>query len=344
MIDNKLRQFIENIPKAELHIHLDSVYPDLLLRAAKRNNVDLPFTTMEEANAWYVFKDLEEFLQKWKVTTSVLQTEEDYYEVAYEMGKDMQQENILRREAMFTYAAAHEGRVELDVMLKGLEQGRKAAKKDFDVDLFFIADIDRTISPDRSLKYIEDIIPYKDEVGILGVGFDCQEIDYPAGPHKPAFQLARENGFYLSAHCGEEDVPGAAGVWDIIENMQPDRIDHGNQSIREEKLVQYLVDKQIPLTSCPMSNVTIHAYNDISEHPIIALRDKGVFVTLNSDDPPFMQNNLTDNYVRLTNAFDLSYDDIAGLARNSFMASYASEDEKQKYISKLDEWLSNNKV
>lgn len=342
MIDNNLKQFIEAIPKAELHNHLDAVYPDLLLRLAERNNIDLPFTTIEEANAWYVFKDLEDFLQKLVISNSVLLTKEDYYDVAYEMGKDMMQQNILRREAMFTYAAGHEGRVELDVMLNGLARGRIAAKKDFDVDLFFIADIDRTISPDRSLKFIEDIIPYKDDIGIVGVGFDCQAIGYPAEPHKPAFRLARENGFYLTGHSGEEDAAGPEGVWDIIENIEPDRIDHGNQAIHDDKLVKHLVDTQIPLTLCPMSNVALHVYNDISEHPIIALRDKGVFVTLNSDDPSFMQNNLIDNYVRLTNAFDLSCDDIAELARNGFIASFASDDEKQNYLQQLDGWLSKN--
>lgn len=344
MIDNKLKQFIENIPKAELHIHLDSIPPELLLRFAKRNSVDLPFSSVEEFNTWYVLKDLEDFMQKYTLSTSVLQTEEDYYEIAFELGKAMKQQNILRCETMFTYAAAHEGRVELDVMFSGLVRGRIAAKEEFNVDLYYIAEIDRTISPDRSLKYIEQITPYKDEVGLLGIGFDCQEAGYPAGPHKDAFELARENGFYLSAHCGEEYSVGPEVIWEVIESVNPNRIDHGNQAIRDDKLVKLLAESQIPLTLCPMSNVALQVYNDVSEHPIIDLREKGVFVTLNSDDTTMINNNnnLTFNYTCLADAFNLSYSDIVGLARNSFLASYASKDEKQNYLSQFDAWLSKN--
>ena len=344
MIDKTLKRFIESIPKADLHVHLDSVPPGLLLRLAGRNGVDFPFKTVEEFNTWYVLKDLDDFMQKYTITTSVLLTEEDYRDVVYEMGMNMKQQNILRCEAMFTYAAAHEGRVELDVMLDGLALGRKAVKEEFGVDLYFLADIDRTIGPNRSLKYIEDIIPYRDDVGILGVGLDCQETGYPAGPHKPAFELARNNGFLLSAHGGEEHAAGPRAIWEIIESVKPDRIDHGNQAIRDDELVTYLADTQVPLTLCPMSNVSIQVYSDITEHPIIALRDRGVLVTLNSDDNTMMNNsnNLVYNYICLANAFDLSYADIASLARNGFIASYASETEKTKYISQLDGWLSEN--
>ena len=142
-----IKQFIREIPKAELHLHLDSVPPELLLRSARRNNVELPFSDVEGAIEWYRFNDLEEFLQKWMVTTSVLVTETDYYEVALELGRDMQRQNIIRREVMFTYAAAHEGRVELDTMMKGLARGRRQVKDEFNLDLYFTADIDRTISP-----------------------------------------------------------------------------------------------------------------------------------------------------------------------------------------------------
>jgi adenosine deaminase len=344
MIDKTLKRFIESIPKADLHVHLDSVPPGLLLRLAGRNRVELPFKTVEEFNRWYVLKDLDDFMQKYAITTSVLLTEEDYRDVVHEMGMNMKQQNILRCEAMFTYAAAHEDRVELDVMLKGLALGREAVKEEFGVDLYFLADIDRTIGPDRSLQFIEDIIPYRDDVGILGVGFDCQETGYPAGPHKPAFELARNNGFLLSAHGGEEYAAGPQAIWEIIENVKPDRIDHGNQAIRDDELVTYLADTQIPLTLCPMSNVSIQVYSDITEHPIIALRDRGVFVTLNSDDNTMMNssNNLIYNYICLADAFGLNYSAIAGLARNSFIASYASEIEKRNYISQLDGWLAEN--
>ena len=338
-IESKLRGFVERMPKAELHLHFDSINPDVLIKVAKRNGLNLPYGTHAEALKWHNFKDLEEFLGKWLQTVEVMLTEEDYFEAAYDLGKDMERQNILRREAMFTYQAVHEHRVPLEVMMTGLARARKAIKEDFNRDLYFIADIDRTRSPESGINLVKSILPYSKSVGIIGVGFDCQEVGYPATPHKEAFKLARENGFFLSAHCGEEYASGPAGVWDIITNMNPDRIDHGNQSIRDEKLVQYLVETQIPLTLCPMSNVGIKVYNDISEHPAIPLRDKGAFVTINSDDPPFMKNDLVDNFCKLTKSFNLSNTELCDLARNSFIASYASDDQKQQYLKILDEWI-----
>ena len=335
-------QFIRDIPKAELHIHLDSVAPELLLRIAKRNNVVLPFADIESAIEWYQFDDLEEFLRKWKLTTNVLISELDYYEVALDLGRDMQRQNIVRREVMFTYAAAHEGRVELKTMMQGLACGRRQVKEEFNIDLFFIANIDRTISPTRSLQYVNDIAEYKDEVGILGIGLDCQETGYPAGIHKVAFKRARELGLKLSAHAGEEYAAGPGGVWDVINDLNVDRIDHGNQSIRDDALVHHIVKNNIPMTLCPISNVSINVYEAVKDHPIIALRDKGVSVTVNSDDPPFFRTDLIDNYIRLFEAFDLCKNDIVEFVRNSFRCSYATEDEKIKYMAKLDDWLNKN--
>lgn len=333
-----IKQFIREIPKAELHMHLDSVPPELLLRSARRNNVELPFSDVAGAIEWYRFSDLEEFLQKWMVTTSVLVTETDYYEVALELGRDMQRQNIVRREVMFTYAAAHEGRVELDTMMKGLARGRQQVKEEFSLDLYFTADIDRTISPERSLKYVDEIAAYKDEVGILGIGLDCQETGYPAGVHRDAFARARNLGFYLSAHCGEEYAAGPEGVWDVINDLDVDRIDHGNQAIRDEALIEHIVDNDIPMTLCPISNVSINIYESIADHPIIELRNRGATVTVNSDDPPFFQADLNDNYTQLAETFNLGVDDIIQLVRNSFTCSYATDEEKTAYLAALDDW------
>lgn len=344
MIDNALDQFIRGIPKAELHTHLDSVPPELLLRIAQRNNVELPFADVVGAYEWYQFSDLEEFLGKWKLTTDVLLTETDYYETALELGKDMQHQNIIRREVMFTYAAAHEGRVELDTIMKGLARGRNQVKEELKLDLYYIADIDRTISPERSLKYVNDIAAYKDEAGILGIGLDCQEVGYPAGIHQEAFKRARKLGFNLSAHAGEEYAAGPAGVWDVVNHLKVDRIDHGNQAIRDETLISHVIEHNIPMMLCPISNISINIYNSISEHPIIELRDKGVTVTVNSDDPPFFRADLIDNYIQLVEAFNLGFDDIVQFVRNSFTCSYASSKEKTAYLAHLDNWLKDNTI
>jgi adenosine deaminase len=339
-----LLRFIEGIPKAELHIHLDSAPASLLLRIAKRNDVTLPFNSLEEFNTWFVLTDLDDFMRKFKTLTSVLLTERDYFDVVCEFGRICHAQNILRCEAMFTFAAAHEGRVELDVLLSGLAEGRRAVKENFNVDIYFLADIDRTINPDRSLKYIRDIIPRKDEVGILGVGFDCEETGYPIGPHKKAFELARDHGLKLSAHAGEEFSAGPEAVWEVIDNIQPDRIDHGNQAIRDDKLLRHLASSQLPLTLCPMSNVAIQVYSKVEDHPIIALQERGLLVTINSDDNTMLgsRNDLVFNYKCVAEAFDLGFEDIIGLTRNGFAASYASTEDLRRYNTSLDAWLLVN--
>ena len=336
----ELKSFIERMPKAELHIHFDSINSEVLLRVADRNDLSLPYQTLQEAVEWHNFSDLDEFLHKWSQTVEVMLTEEDYYDAAYHLGKDMERQNILRREAMFTYQAVHAHRVPLEVMMSGLEQARKAIRKDFNRDLCFIADIDRTRSPESGIELVESIIPYADGVGIVGVGYDCQELGYPAKRHRQAFELARANGFFLSAHCGEEHDAGPAGVWDIIQQMNPDRIDHGNQSIRDANLVRHLSESQIPLTLCPLSNVCINVYDDISDHPAIKLRDEGVYVTINSDDPPFMYD-LVENFYKLAKAFELSRSEIYDLARNGINASYAAYDQKNQHLKELDDWFSD---
>jgi adenine deaminase len=339
-----LRDYIKNIPKAELHLHLDSIPAELLLSLAKRNGVELPFETKDQFKDWYVLEDLQDFMEKYVLIASVLQNEEDYSDLVQDFGRRAAAQNILRCELMFTYAAAHEGRIELSAVMNGLKQGRLAAKEKFDVDICFLADIDRAIDPARSIGYIEDILPYADDVGILGVGFDCQEYGYPAGPHKPAFDLARDNGLYISAHAGEEFISGPEAIWEVIENIAPDRLDHGNQAIRDNKLIDYLAETQLPLTMCPMSNVAIQAYSDISEHPAMRMIERGVFVTVNSDDVTMLrsENDLVYNYQCLADAFDLNHKQIADLARRSFLASYASDLDKRIYLSRLDKWLETN--
>ena len=336
----ELKSFIERMPKAELHVHFDSINPEVLLKVADRNDLGLPYQTIQEAVEWHNFRDLGEFLHKWSQTVEVMLTEEDYYDAAYHLGQDMERQNILRREAMFTYQAVHAHRVPLEVMMSGLEQARKAIRKDFNRDLCFIADIDRTSSSESGIELVESIIPYADRVGIVGIGYDCQELGYPAKRHRGAFELARANGFFLSAHCGEEYEAGPAGVWDIIQQMNPDRIDHGNQSIRDANLVRHLSESQIPLTLCPLSNVCINVYDNISEHPAIKLRDEGVLVTINSDDPPFMYD-LVENFYKLATAFELSRSEIYDLARNGINASYAAYNQKDQYLKELDDWFSD---
>jgi adenosine deaminase len=339
IVKSSLREFIRKIPKAELHVHMDTVDTGLLLRLAERNGVDLPFSTAATAAEWYTFRDLEEYLDKWKVITSVLQTEVDYYELTLSLGETMAEQQVLYCEAMFTYAGAHEHRVTLETMLAGLARGRDDVKRQHGVDLFFIADIDRTIAPERSLAFVDDLAPYREEAGIVAVGLDCEEAGYPASAHKKAFDRARELGFHLTAHAGEERAAGPESVWSAIRDLKVERVDHGNMSVQDDELVAYLVEHQIPLTFCPLSNVIINVYRSIEEHPIKELMDRGVLATINTDDYPLFRTSLNENLIAVAETFALTRDEIIGLVRNGFSSSFAPEADKQHYLPQLDAWL-----
>lgn len=342
MNEHQMRDFITRIPKAENHIHLDTVPPAVLLECASRNRVTLPFSTVEEAEAWYKFDNLQHFLGKWKATQEALRTEDDYALVVEHLGRDMKRQNIIWREAMFCFHQGQEARIGLEAELAGISRGRKLAKERHGVDIVFIANLDRTQSPEASLALVEALIPVAEECGIVGLGLESQEIGFPAGPHARAFDLAREAGLKLSAHCGEEFAAGPDGVWDVIRSLKPDRIDHGVQAIRDPSLVSYLKETQIPLMVAPISNVCLNIYSSLREHPIIALCDLGVKVTLNSDDPPFLKSDLIDNYMALVQNFGLSPGEIADLVRAGFSTSYAPDATKADHIALLDKWLEQN--
>jgi adenosine deaminase len=340
IVASSLRDFIRTIPKAELHVHMDTVETGLLLRLAERNGVELPFTTAAAAAEWYTFRDLEEYIAKWEVLTSVLQTERDYYELTLSLGEMMAGQHVLRCEAMFTYAGAHEGRVTLDTMLAGMARGREDVKKQHDIDIYFIADIDRTITPDRSLAFIDDLVPYREEAGIVAVGLDCAEAGYPASIHKRAFDRARELGFHLTAHAGEEWAAGPESVWSAIRDLGVERVDHGNMSVLDDQLVTHLVSHQIPLTFCPLSNLALNIYPSIEEHSIKELMDRGVVATVNTDDYPLFATSLNDNLIQVAETFALTQDEVVGLVRNGFTSCFAPEPEKQRYLNRLDAWLA----
>ncbi len=340
MIQKELRQLIEDIPKAEVHYHIDSVPPHLLLRFAERNKVKLPFDTLEGAKEYYKFKDLDEFLEVLQLTCSVIQTEEDYYEIALDSGREAKQQNIIYREAMFTYANdSHQGRgVAFETLMDGFSAGRKAVKEQYGVDLRFIAELDRTQSFERNMAAAKMYLEHKERFPLVAIGYDYAEMGYPACRHEEVFRYIKEHGMDRTAHCGEE--VGPESVWESIRCQDVYRLDHGVRSIEEEKLIDYLVGKEMLLTVCPISNVLVGAYPSIQEHPVHDLMKRGVKVCLNSDDPAFFGLNLIDNFIQVADVFELTEADVIGLVRNALLYNFSG----QEHLETIDNWLrSHNK-
>lgn len=336
-ISPKLKELICEIPKAELHCHIDSIPAKLLLRFADRNKVSLPFSDVKSAEKYIWDKKdgtLESFLEIWKITLCALHTEEDFYDMVIEFAKDAKEQNIIYREAMFSYFAHANRGVALDTVVNGLSAGWNEAKKRYDVDIRFIANIDRTIEPDKSFKFIKDITKYKEKLPIVSIGLDCAENGYPAYVHKEAFKLADKLGFYKTAHCGEDAE--AYSVWDCINNIRVDRIDHGFKSDKDEYLMDYLAEKKILLTMCPTSNMSSFTENP-QDYPFKLFMEKGIKICVNSDDPPYGHGNLIDNFCAVTEYFNLSEKDIITLAKNAFEYNYCGKE----YLEQVNNWIFN---
>ena len=338
-----LRRLVAEIPKAELHFHVDTPYPDLILRVAKRNGVELPFTDVEGFDRWVAsstgVKDLLERI--WVGSNRPFQHEEDYCDLILDMGKRMESETILRREAFFGYGYAHESRgVPLEVVCKGLAKGRKAVKEQYGLDVFFTAELDRRIDPKRNLALVNALVEYKEETGILAIGTEGIGEGNPILDQKDALLRARELGFRLTGHMCESCGPEY--LWDYLREIGMDRIDHGVRAIEDEALVDHIAQLGLALTCCPGTNIMIPGYENVKDLPYKRFMERGIPVTINTDAPSWTRISLTDSYLMVADAFDLSLKELAGFARNSLTYSFATDEEKKGYLRRLDAWLGEN--
>lgn len=336
-VDSRLAELIREIPKAEQHIHIDSIWPEFLLRLGERNQVDLPFDDLESAEEAYGkrWETLDEFLDFWVLTMEVLQTEEDYADLVIEFARDAREQNIIYREAMFTYAGAHEPRgVPLHVVLNGFAAGLAEVEKNYDVEIQLIAEIDRTIDPSRGVEFLWALEDYRDQVPIIAIGLDMQEEGYPASRHEETFVLAKELGYFTTAHCGET---GTEDIWITMNSLPIDRLDHGVLCVEDDNLVQEILNRGLPMTVCPQSNVVIAQFPTMELHPTHEMMKRGLNISINSDDPPFLYgSNLIDNYLGIAKAFGLTTSEITGLVRNGFVSSFKGA----RHVGRVDSWLN----
>jgi adenosine deaminase len=343
MLDPTLKTFIERVPKTELHCHLEgAIQPTTLLKLAKRNGIELPFSDEAGAHKFYEFTSLNQFLGIFALACSTLQTAEDFETITLDLGADAYRQGILYREVFFTYAYHERRGVGWDEVVRGIAAGREKARQMYGVEMWFIADIDRTIDPKDGLRTAELAHASRNVAGIIGIGLDSQEIDYPAKRQKPAYDRAKELGLHRVAHAGE-DV-GPESVWDAIESLDAERIDHGVRSIDDPELVKVLVERQIPLTVCPLSNIELKVYPNLAAHPVKRLKDSGVLVTLNSDDPPMFHCDVLDNYFAVADTFGLGLDEVVEFARNGFQAAFLAKSKKDSYLKRFDEAVAELKT
>lgn len=313
-----LNEVIRSTPKAELHIHVEgSLEPRMMFDLARRNGVRLPYGSIEEVRRAYSFDNLQEFLDLYYEGMNVLRTEEDFFDLADAYLRRAAADNVVHVE-MFFDPQAHSSRgVPLATLMDGLERAI-ARSRERGVSVSLILCFLRHLTEGEAFETLEAAEPWRDR--LLGVGLDSSEVGHPPSKFARVFDAARDLGLRLVAHAGEEGPPEY--VWEALDILGAERIDHGNRALEDDALVARLRDDRIPLTVCPLSNLELRVVDSLAAHPVKRMLDLGLLATVNSDDPAYFGGYINDNFRRVAEAVGLSPEDIQTLADNSFEASF----------------------
>jgi adenosine deaminase len=329
MTEQPLTDFIRALPKAELHMHIEgSLEPELMFALARRNRVDLPFKTVEEVRAAYSFSNLQDFLDIYYRGAGVLQSEEDFADLAMAYFRRLQADGGVHAE-IFYDPQTHTARgIPFPVAIDGLLAGMAQAQAELGVTAKLILSFLRHLDEASAFDTFRHAEPYLDR--IVGVGLDSSEVGHPPAKFARVFAAARAEGLKLSVHAGEEGPP--TYVWEALDVIGVDRIDHGNRALEDPRLVQRLVDEGMTLTVCPLSNLKLCVVDNLKAHPLKRMLDLGLKATVNSDDPAYFGGYLVQNYAQTAQALGLTRDDIRTLAINSFEGSFLSAAEKAAQV------------
>ncbi len=330
-LDNIIN-FINKVPKAELHLHIEgSLEPELMFKLSKRNKVEIPFKSVEEIKSAYNFKNLDSFLKIYYEGSNVLITEEDFFDLTWEYILRCKNDNIVHTEIFFDPQSHTERGIEFDVVINGINKALKKANSDFGITSKIIMCFLRHLDEDPCFEVLNQALRHKDK--IIGVGLDSSEKGNPPQKFKKLFETAIQEGFLTVAHAGEEGPPEY--IWDSLNLLKVKRIDHGVQCLRDDKLVETLKQKNIPLTVCPLSNIKLCVFEKLENHNLKKMLDKGLRVMVNSDDPAYFGGYLNKNLIETSKALNLNMADVKVLIQNSFKSSFLDENSKNNWLSKI---------
>jgi adenine deaminase len=323
---------IRALPKAELHVHIEGTFePELMFAIAQRNQIEIPYKSVEEVKQAYNFHNLQSFLDIYYAGAKVLIVEQDFYDLAWAYFEKCAEDHVVHTEMFFDPQTHTDRGIEFATVLNGLKRACDDAKTKLGISSHLIMCFLRHLSEEAAFATLAEALPYKDQ--IIGVGLDSSEVGHPPEKFARVFAKAREAGFLIVAHAGEEGP--ADYVWQALDLLKVNRIDHGVRSEEDPELMQRLIQEKMPLTVCPLSNLKLCVVDDMREHNIRRLLQQGVKVTVNSDDPSYFGGYMNDNFVAITQALDLSHDELKQLAINSFEASFIDDAEKQSWIAKI---------
>jgi adenine deaminase len=337
----ELASFLNRLPKAELHLHIEgSLEPELMFALARRNGIALPYADEAALRDAYAFTDLQSFLDIYYAGASVLQTEADFFDMAWAYFERAQADNVTRAELFFDPQTHTARGVSFATVVNGLHRACTRAKAELGISAALIMCFLRHLSEQEAFETLEQATPHLHQ--IIGVGLDSSELGHPPEKFTRVFAAARNAGLRAVAHAGEEGPP--AYIWSALDELKVERIDHGVQAVKDPALMRRLAEQRIPLTVCPLSNIKLCVFPSMREHTLPQLLAAGVVATISSDDPAYFGGYVGQNFTETFAALGFDASHAATLAANSFEASFASAADKRADLDRLREYCARNNV
>ncbi len=333
-----MKAFVEGLPKAELHLHIEGTFePGLMFDIAARNGIQLPYASVEALRKAYDFSELQDFLDIYYQGMNVLLTEQDYFDLTWAYLKKVNADKVRHVEIFFDPQGHTSRGVKFATVIHGIHRALQRAQIEFDLSSKVIMCFLRHLDEADAINTLEEAAEFKHL--IAGVGLDSSERGNPPKKFTRVFELARQQGYHIVAHAGEEGPPDY--INQALDILKVERIDHGNTAMQDTALIERLVAEQIPLTVCPLSNLKLCVVENLSQHPLREMLDRGLCATINSDDPAYFGGYMNDNFFAVEEALSLGKQCLANLARNSFEAAFIGETRKQALLAELDTYLAS---
>ena len=333
---NDIKKLIQELPKAELHLHIEgTLEPELMFKLAKRNQLLLPYSSIEEIHLAYDFSSLQDFLDIYYAGMSVLIEEQDFYDLTMAYLIKSRSQNIKHVEIFFDPQGHTQRGVSFATALFGIKRALNDGLHNLGISNKLIMCFLRHLSEEEAFATLEEAKVFIHLID--GVGLDSSEVGNPPAKFQKVFAAAGKMGLKLVAHAGEEGPPSY--IEEALELLKIDRLDHGNRAMESAALIEKLENNQIALTLCPLSNLKLCVVDDLAKHPIKLMLEKGLLVTVNSDDPSYFGGYLNDNYFAILEHLNLTSEQVVTLIKNSFIGSFLTEDEKTTYINAIDSYL-----
>jgi adenosine deaminase len=334
MLQKQLQIVLQQMPKAELHIHIEgSLEPELIFALAQRNGVALAYESVESLRKAYAFDNLQSFLDIYYAGASVLLTEHDFYDMTAAYLRRAAADNVRHAEIFFDPQTHTARGVPFQTVIDGIWRACQDAPISATLIMCFL----RHLSEEDALATLEEALPFRDK--IIGVGLDSSELGHPPEKFCRVFERCRQLGLHLVAHAGEEGPP--AYIETALDLLNVERVDHGVRCLEDPLLTERLAREQVALTVCPLSNIKLRVFDDMVRHNLVALLDAGLAVTINSDDPAYFGGYINANFLAAFEALPLELSDAHRLARNSFSASFLAPEAKRRHLDELDRFFAD---